>query len=310
MHDHPDAQLALADEVSRIEYMEREEQEAQDREDYEHQTMCERLDAQWQAEENGDIAEILIIEQLELEDLWEAGDIPDWVFWATRTFLHVCNLSNMPRLRVIGAGIARTGTWALHDALEELQMGKCYHMLECRRRDQSRWAEAHCAALADDGEACGKLLSSLLDGYQCAVDFPSALYWEQLFKACPEAKVILTVRDSPEEWYQSVIRTVADPDLASRRGPDHAWDFMIWDNPRLFHGCISDKDRAMQVYQAWNARVERIMQKHPGQLLVFNVAKGWAPLCRFLGVRQPDKPFPVRNRTWYFREKNRLPALA
>ena len=31
------------------------------------------------------------------------------------------------------------------------------------------------------------------------------------------------------------------------------------------------------------------------QLLVYEVKEGWGPLCEFLGVEEPDKPFPRLN---------------
>jgi len=31
------------------------------------------------------------------------------------------------------------------------------------------------------------------------------------------------------------------------------------------------------------------------QLLLFDVKDGWGPLCDFLGLRAPDKPFPRTN---------------
>jgi hypothetical protein len=36
------------------------------------------------------------------------------------------------------------------------------------------------------------------------------------------------------------------------------------------------------------------------RLLVFDVAEGWAPLCRFLDVPVPDTPFPHMNSTEQF----------
>jgi hypothetical protein len=37
-------------------------------------------------------------------------------------------------------------------------------------------------------------------------------------------------------------------------------------------------------------------------LLVFDVAEGWEPLCRFLGVDLPAEPFPRLNNTEQFWE--------
>ena len=40
-------------------------------------------------------------------------------------------------------------------------------------------------------------------GFDALQDLPGNLYWEQLYDACPDAKIILTVRDSDEIWYNS-----------------------------------------------------------------------------------------------------------
>jgi hypothetical protein len=38
------------------------------------------------------------------------------------------------------------------------------------------------------------------------------------------------------------------------------------------------------------------------QLLIFNVKQGWKPLCNFLGLPVPSKPFPNVNDTKNFRK--------
>ena len=47
-------------------------------------------------------------------------------------------------LRMIGAGLGRTGTLSLKLALEELLGGPCYHMLAVRERpeDPDVWGDA------------------------------------------------------------------------------------------------------------------------------------------------------------------------
>ena len=43
-------------------------------------------------------------------------------------------------------------------------------------------------------------------GYTVNQDHPGNIYWEELFKASPNAKVILTVRDNVEVWNRSLLR--------------------------------------------------------------------------------------------------------
>lgn len=40
-------------------------------------------------------------------------------------------------------------------------------------------------------------------GYKATVDFPSALYYEQLNELYPNAKFILTTRENSEVWFES-----------------------------------------------------------------------------------------------------------
>ena len=43
----------------------------------------------------------------------------------------------------------------------------------------------------------------------------------------------------------------------------------------------------------------------PEKLLVYEVGQGWEPLCAFLGVDVPGKPFPQGNESSVFAEKIR-----
>ena len=51
----------------------------------------------------------------------------------------------------------------------------------------------------------------------------------------------------------------------------------------------------MRFFNDWTADVIRNVPSD--QLLVFEVKQGWAPLCKFLGVPQPEGPFPNTNDT-------------
>ena len=55
-----------------------------------------------------------------------------------------------------------------------------------------------------------------------------------------------------------------------------------------------------KLYQDWNKKVQDTIP--PKRLLIFNVKEGWVPLCNFLGVPVPDKPFPNKNNSKEFLE--------
>src|SRR5690242_6606844 len=104
-------------------------------------------------------------------------------------------------MRVIGAGMGRTGTLSLKAALERLGFEPCYHMLEVMEHPDhvSLWS-----AMAR-GEAVP--WDRVLGGYQATVDWPACTYWRELTSAYPQARVLLSVRD-PERWYESMRTTV------------------------------------------------------------------------------------------------------
>jgi hypothetical protein len=56
---------------------------------------------------------------------------------------------------------------------------------------------------------------------------------------------------------------------------------------------LDDKDRVVAAYEAHNDAVRAGVP--PERLLEFDVAEGWDPLCRFLGVPVPDGQFPNVN---------------
>ncbi len=202
-------------------------------------------------------------------------------------------------LKVIGAGFGRTGTLSLKLALERLGLDKCYHMLEVAQN------EGHAAVWrsAARGEAVD--WDGLFAGYQASVDWPSCNFWEAQLEHFPEARVILTLRDS-ERWYESVMNTIYPASVARREltGPeirehvDMVFE-VIWDG--LFDGRMEDKEHVIAIYEAHNQHV--IDALPPEKLLVFEASEGWGPLCAFLDLPAPDEPYPRVNSTEDFRAR-------
>ena len=104
-------------------------------------------------------------------------------------------------LDVIGAGLGRTGTTSLKAALEGLGFGPCYHMTELFEHPEHLEAW-RAAARGEPVDWEGPLRH-----YRSTLDWPGAPFYEDLMEACPEARVILTVRD-PDRWYESALNTI------------------------------------------------------------------------------------------------------
>jgi Sulfotransferase domain len=212
-------------------------------------------------------------------------------------------------LKVIGAGLGRTGTLSLKVALEELGFGKCYHMTEVLARpgDAQVW----------DAAARGEPVDweTLFRGYRATVDWPGCDFYREFLKLYPEAKVILTVRD-PERWYDSARQTIyyariaypgwLTPFVPGVRHLLRMLDRLIWDG--MFDGRFEDKAHAIGVFDRHNEEVKRAVPAD--RLLVFEVKEGWGPLCSFLAVPIPEgKPFPHLNDAEEFRSQMRRTAF-
>jgi hypothetical protein len=64
---------------------------------------------------------------------------------------------------------------------------------------------------------------------------------------------------------------------------------------QTFGGSMTDKEAALSAYRRRTDEVRATIP--PERLLVFDVAEGWQPLCRFLDVPVPVTPFPHLNST-------------
>ncbi|HUC13086.1 MAG TPA: sulfotransferase, partial [Acidimicrobiales bacterium] len=105
-------------------------------------------------------------------------------------------------LKVVGAGVGRTGTNSLKLALEQLLGGKCHHMFEVISDPTVQiplWTNA-----IEGGEVDW---SSMPPGFGSLVDWPGASFWRELSAANPDALVLLSVRD-PEAWYRSASNSI------------------------------------------------------------------------------------------------------
>ena len=63
----------------------------------------------------------------------------------------------------------------------------------------------------------------------------------------------------------------------------------------MFGAVDAGQETAVGFFNEWNAEV--IREVPADKLLVFEVKQGWSPLCQFLGVPEPEVPFPNVNDT-------------
>jgi len=240
------------------------------------------------------------------------------------------------KLEVIGAGFGRTGTVSTREAFKILGVWPNYHMAEAAMgasrtirfmvwvgsklgaeenhgEDATRthgdhivlWEEASIAQKAGDDKKVKELLVKMLAGFKSTLDYPAAIFYKELLELCPDAKVVLTIRDSPEAWAKSITGSIG---LVANYG--NSWYHYI---PSLFHGLMPPSFPSMLKHNAcggdiknwkstewlcseYNRHIAEVKANVPAdKLVVFNVKEGWKPLCQKLGKEVQEGNFPRLN---------------
>lgn len=188
-------------------------------------------------------------------------------------------------LKIIGAGMGRTGTASLKVALETLGVGHCYHMSEVLKNPEYTKDWINAAGGHADWD-------KIFHGYSATVDNPGCNYWKALADYYPEAKVILTVRDA-DKWFDSTNETIHSLEFASfiKNSPfgemvqKTIWDFM--------EQRMQDRDYMIDFFNKRTSEIKNYIA--PERLLVYQVSEGWQPLCEFLNIAVPETDFPRIN---------------
>lgn len=188
-------------------------------------------------------------------------------------------------MRVVGAGLGRTGTLSLKHALEKLLSARCYHMMEVGAAGHvDAWYRAAIGEPIDWHE--------LLGDFDAIVDWPGAAFWEPMSEAWPDAIVLLSHRPL-ERWYDSAASTIL-PDV-EHDGSDEAVAF-----ERMWHAIRNDftpdwADREATIEAARRHNEHVIATVPSDRLVVYEPGDGWEPICEALGLPVPAEPYPHVN---------------
>ena len=192
-------------------------------------------------------------------------------------------------LKVIGAGIGRTGTYSLKLAITQLGFGPCHHMEEVAKNlpvQLPLWQ----AALKGRAD-----WPAIYDGFESAVDWPTARFFRELNSAYPDAKFILGHRPA-RVWAESFAATIYKLMSEADQAPEHLREWLAMAQETVRQTGIPDGADIDGLEAAFNDHVEAVKAEIPAErLLVFDVEDGWKPLCSFLGVPVPADPFPRTN---------------
>ena len=203
-------------------------------------------------------------------------------------------------MKVICAGLMKTGTKSLAKALRKLGFS-VYDVEEHVSFHLQPWCEILDEAKEPD-------FRSMYRDVDTVTDVPANIFYEEILKAFPDAKVILSERDSEDVWLASWINHL-EMKLRMEREPLRVLLFALsssyrkaWKIVLRSHQFIlgfpnvnvnESKFLLKKKYREHNERVKAVVP--PDQLLVYNVKQGWKPICKFLGRDIPTCPFPHAN---------------
>eukprot|EP01059_Diplonema_ambulator_P011574 TRINITY_DN21564_c0_g1_i1.p1 TRINITY_DN21564_c0_g1~~TRINITY_DN21564_c0_g1_i1.p1 ORF type:complete len:281 (+),score=62.38 TRINITY_DN21564_c0_g1_i1:213-1055(+) len=216
-------------------------------------------------------------------------------------------------IKVIVAGLGRTGTMSLQEALRVLGY-RPYHM-ESFLSDASH--PAMWRRVAEGTATAEEMFRKVAaDGYDATMDNPMCDYFEQQMAMYPDAKVVLSTHPKGAAgWEQSfltlmkVVRVQSYPFSMTYPNPlgwvPIARDINILRNimgtvtlglppGELTYKCFDHPPGWLaSLYEQHNDKVRQTVPKD--RLLEYSVKDGWGPLCEFLGKPVPQDPFPHVN---------------
>eukprot|EP00527_Entomoneis_sp_CCMP2396_P004060 CAMPEP_0198151916 /NCGR_PEP_ID=MMETSP1443-20131203/57699_1 /TAXON_ID=186043 /ORGANISM="Entomoneis sp., Strain CCMP2396" /LENGTH=328 /DNA_ID=CAMNT_0043817763 /DNA_START=128 /DNA_END=1114 /DNA_ORIENTATION=- len=205
-------------------------------------------------------------------------------------------------LLVIGAGFGRTGTLSFVEALQRLGL-KSYHMKAVVDTPGHLDLWSNFSLMDERGAESPTDAAALLDGiidniaysgFNATADVPCSLFFLQMMKRYPEAKVVLTDRGEggAEKWADSMLNTNGQYTNIAVRIPFRWMAFHQQINSvakmaRRYQGIplhpktqLPSKADLIKSYKNWNTYVKT--QVPPERLLVFSAGDGYGPLCKFL----------------------------
>jgi hypothetical protein len=210
-------------------------------------------------------------------------------------------------VRVIGAGLSRTGTASFSRALEILLDGPVFHggtqIVRGPEAEIKSWIKL-LAQWPPHNEAIKRenlqIIRARTKGFVAVTDTPGCGLVSELMTLYPNAKVICTVRDAAA-WEksmaglssavtQSALRFILFPLPTMRYFVEYA-NVLIpqWDH---LYG-----ERDPPTVKTYHRHIEWLKEiVPPNQLVFFDVRDGWEPLCQALNLPVPkDVPFPRIN---------------
>lgn len=215
-------------------------------------------------------------------------------------------------LQVIGAGLPRAATSSMQAAFEILGFGPCMHMAEILPHPSR--LRLFINALREKNDAARKkMVRQLIHGHRSICDLPVVYFTPDLMDEYPDAKIILNQRPDAKLWAKS-----AEESFWFFFSPWFKWVGLLWPSDRMWYTLNmesikltkekygSDTPFSAETYNRYNEEVLAVAKARNREVLQFKAEDGWEPLCKFLGVKVPDQPFPRLNERTTFQLVRRI----
>jgi len=201
-------------------------------------------------------------------------------------------------MKVILVGISKCGTKSMATAFEQLGL-KNYDYPEQFMFQRDDWFKIFKRGGTKED------FRRMFANCDSVTDSPACYFWYEILQAYPDAKLVLTQRSNEDEWYKSFykqmdkMKPVFTPlMMLSPTNRDHLRYVEEQCKYSMGHNClyVSNINETL-CKQTYRRHIAYVLQNAPkDQLLVYSLDQGWDPLCKFLDVPVPDKPFPHRNK--------------
>ena len=217
-------------------------------------------------------------------------------------------------LDVIGAGLSKTGTQSTKFAFESLgykvynvESMMYYNHLQLVTSIYESTTQEEKLARVETFHA--KILET---GSTIVLDIPCNFLYKELFELSPQAQVLLTVRDTPQKWTQSIQKTFHA--FAPLITWPYSWFFDLETYSRMIW--LEDCDHDVDVWEPWflpwvkiahryymtdEAKCRTMYTKHlhdvgstipETHLWVYNVKEEWTPLLKMLNLNFTNQSLP------------------
>lgn len=180
--------------------------------------------------------------------------------------------------KVFGIGLNRTGSTSLGIYFQKLGYKHCFEWFSSQQLKKM---------LTDDS-----YLKRKMNPFEMHEDWPTALVYDKLTEWYPDAKFILTLRETPEQWFASLKNT-----SRQEESPHNKTKELIYG-----YGVITDEHK-YELIERYKKHVEDVKAffKETDKLLILKTSDKDKEdkICNFLGITNPGVHFPHGQKRQY-----------